>query len=514
MTTLRIILGDQLSYDIASLTGYEENDFVLMMEVREETEYVKHHKKKLVFIFSAMRHFAQELIKKNYRVKYIKLDDSESLSSFTNTLNAQVKLIKPSKIVCTEPGEHRVLLMMQSWEKKFKIPVEIRGDKRYFSAITEFEQWANGRKNLRMEFFYRTLRQKTGILMQQGEPIGSKWNYDSENRHAYDHEIPLPKPYQIKIDKITQEVIDLVKQGFDDYPGEIDNFNFAVTRKEALQALDYFINHALPYFGTYQDAMMLDNNVLFHSQLSQYLNIGLLLPKEVCEAAEKAYAMKQAPLNAVEGFIRQILGWREYIRGIYWLKMPEYVHHNYLQASEKLPDFYWDGKTEMRCMQHVIGATLQDAQSHHIQRLMITGNFALLYGVLPSEVCAWYLAMYADAYEWVELPNTLGMALYGDGGFLASKPYAASGAYINKMSNFCQSCHYQVKLKVGPDACPFNYLYWDFMLKHQTLFRQHPRLKFAINHVKQMNLTQVEQIKESAKAFRKSKGKKHSAYGY
>lgn len=508
MTTLRIILGDQLSYDIASLMDYQENDLVLMMEVREETQYVKHHKKKLVFIFSSMRHFAQELINKNYRVKYIKLDESESLSSFTDTLNAQVKLIKPSKIVCTEPGEYRVLLMMQSWEKTFKTPVEIRADKRYFSAITEFKQWAKGRKNLRMEFFYRTLRQRIGILMEQGEPIGGKWNYDSENRHAYDHKVPLPKPYQIKIDKITQEVIELVKQHFDGYPGEINNFNFAVTRKAALQALNYFINQALPFFGTYQDAMMLDNNVLFHSGLSQYLNIGLLSAKEICASAEKAYLTKHAPLNAVEGFIRQILGWREYIRGIYWLKMPEYANNNYLKADEKLPDFYWDGKTDMRCMQHVIEATLQDAQSHHIQRLMITGNFALLYGVLPSEVCKWYLAMYADAYEWVELPNTLGMALYGDGGFLASKPYAASGAYINKMSNFCQSCRYQVKLKVGPDACPFNYLYWDFMLKHQALFMQHPRLKFAINHAGKMNLSQIEQIKESAKAFRKSQGKK------
>ncbi len=283
-----------------------------------------------------------------------------------------------------------------------------------------------------------------------------------------------------------------------------------MTRPQALAALNHFIKYALPKFGTYQDAMLFDENVLFHSVISQYLNCGLLLPTEICEKALTAYQEKKAPLNSVEGFIRQILGWREYVRGLYWLHMPGYAKRNFFRSQHPLPDFYWTGDTKMRCMQHVITQTKKDATSHHIQRLMITGNFALLYGVAPSEICEWYLAVYADAYEWVELPNTLGMAMYADGGLLASKPYAASANYINRMSNFCKECEFNMKEKIGDNACPFNYLYWDFLARHQDELADNRRLQFAYKNLAKLPPAKLEAIKKQATAFRRSVNKGNS----
>lgn len=502
MENLHIVLGDQLTHSISCLQEIQKDDAVLMMEVSDEAEYVWHHPKKIILIFSAMRHFAEELRAKNIKVIYIKLDSPESKKSFTETLDFVIEKHKPKKIICTEPGEFRVLEMMKNWEKKFKLPVDIREDNRFFVSIDYFKNWAKNKKSLRMEFFYRDLRKLSGFLMEKDQPLGGQWNYDSENRNPINEKKSLPKAYSARIDALTQEVIDLVKKNFSSHFGSSDNFNFAVTRKQALTALDHFVQFCLPNFGEYQDAMLCDENALFHSQLSQYLNIGLLLPHEICEAAEKAYFSKQVALNSAEGFIRQILGWREFIRGIYWLKMPNYAKLNDFNATEKLPDFYWTGKTKMNCLSQVINMTKRDALSHHIQRLMITGNFALLLGVTPSEVCDWYLAVYADAFEWVELPNTLGMALFADGGFLASKPYAASGAYINRMSNFCKSCAFKVKEKLGNDACPFNYLYWDFMLRHQAKLSKNPRLKFAYANLAKMPKEQIEAIQQQSRIFR------------
>lgn len=502
MSNLRIILGDQLSESISSLQGIKKDDHVLMMEVQDEAEYVWHHPKKLAFIFSAMRHFAEELRSKGLHVIYIKLDAPESQASFTQTLLPVIERIKPKKILITEPGEYRVLEMIKSWEKLSGTPVEILPDQRFFVSIDYFKSWAKNKKSLRMEFFYRELRKLSGFLMEKDQPVGGQWNFDSENRHPLKEKIKLPKPFSVKPDSITQEVLALVKKRFPKNFGSLENFEFAVTRQEALHALKHFIKHALAHFGEYQDAMLSGENAIFHSQLSQYLNIGLLLPKEVCQAAEKAYVSGSAPLNSVEGFIRQILGWREFVRGIYWLKMPKYRDLNYFNAKEPLPNFYWHGQTKMNCLSQVIKMTERDAMSHHIQRLMITGNFALLLGVTPIEVCDWYLAVYADAYEWVELPNTLGMAIFADGGFLASKPYAASGAYINRMSNFCQNCHFNVKEKLGSTACPFNYLYWDFMLRHKAKLSSNPRLKFAYANLAKMPDPQKTAIQQQAAAFR------------
>ena len=324
------------------------------------------------------------------------------------------------------------------------------------------------------------MRQKHDILMESpGRPIGGAWNYDEQNRKNANHIQAFPSRLVHPIDEVTSEILSLVEKEFSNHFGQLLPFNFAVTPEQALCEANYFIEHCLVYFGDYQDAMRSNEANLYHSRLSFYLNVGLLLPLELCRMAEEAFKQKRAPLNAVEGFIRQILGWREYVRGIYWLLMPQYADRNYFNASRPLPGLYWGQETQMFCMKEVVRQTQVEAYSHHIQRLMITGNFALLAGLNPKEVCEWYLAVYADAYEWVELPNTLGMALYADGGMMASKPYAASGKYIQKMSNFCKSCTYNPSDVVGENACPFNSLYWNFIDQHQDRLKNNSRLHYA-----------------------------------
>ena len=511
-TVVRLILGDQLNTNISALADCDKkHDVITLMEVQDEATYVKHHPKKIAFLFAAMRHFAQSLKDKGYQVDYIELDSAASKKSFTATLKAVLKRHKATKLICTEPGEYRVLSMMEKWESSFKIPVEIKTDDRFFATTDEFKQWAKDRNSLRMEYFYREMRKKTGILMQKNQkPVGGKWNYDTENRQPLKDNNKLPDRSRYQPDAITKKVLQLVEKHFGKHFGDLEDFDFAVTRPQALAALNHFIKYALPKFGTYQDAMLFDENVLFHSVISQYLNCGLLLPTEICEKALTAYQEKKAPLNSVEGFIRQILGWREYVRGLYWLHMPGYAKRNFFRSQHPLPDFYWTGDTKMRCMQHVITQTKKDATSHHIQRLMITGNFALLYGVAPSEICEWYLAVYADAYEWVELPNTLGMAMYADGGLLASKPYAASANYINRMSNFCKECEFNMKEKIGDNACPFNYLYWDFLARHQDELADNRRLQFAYKNLAKLPPAKLEAIKKQATAFRRSVNKGNS----
>ncbi len=499
---LRIVLGDQLNLNISSLADInKKTDAVLMMEVREEATYVKHHPQKIAFIFSAMRHFAEELRQQKIHVHYIDYESADNRGSFTDTLAHFIELHRPEKMMITEPGEYRVLSMINCWQKQFKLPVEIRPDDRFFCSSEDFKSWAKNRKQLRMEMFYRQMRVKTGILMDANEqPVGGRWNFDAENRQALPKQLKSPAILHFKPDKITQAVLDLVKKHFSQHFGKLDNFGYAVTRKDALVALKNFIDERLPLFGDYQDAMQTDNYYLFHSVLSPYLNAGLLLPREVCLAAEKAYFNKKAPINAVEGFIRQILGWREYVRGVYWTYMPEYAKRNALNAKRKLPAFYWTGDTKMNCLHQVIKQTEAVAHSHHIQRLMITGNFALLYGVKPEEICEWYLAVYIDAYDWVELPNTLGMVMHADGAVMGSKPYAASGAYINRMSDFCKSCHYNVKEKTGETACPFNYLYWNFLIENQEKLKSNPRMKLIYQaFLKKMPYEQQKLIMDSAK---------------
>jgi deoxyribodipyrimidine photolyase-related protein len=463
MAKLRLIIWDQLSSEISALRGCDaSNDIILMCEVCDEITYVKHHKKKIAFLISAMRHFAWQLKKSGYKVEYTKLDDINNAGSLRGEIKRAVKQHNIKEIVVTHPGEYRILADMNGWENDLGIPVEIRPDTRFLCSREEFADWVKGRKQLRMEYFYRDMRRKYSILTKGEEPIGGQWNYDTENRKPPKDGISIPRPYYNDMDYITHEVLELVAKHFPDHFGHLKPFHFAVTREQALQALQLFIEQRLYCFGDYQDAMIEGEPWMYHSHISFYINCGLLLPLECVKAAELAYNQGKAPLNSVEGFIRQIIGWREYIHGIYWLKMPEYAELNFFEATRDLPDFYWTANTQMNCVRQCVIETRENAYAHHIQRLMVLGNFALLAGIEPKQVNEWFLIVYADAYEWVELPNVSGMILFADGGYLASKPYAAGGSYINKMSDYCKNCSYSVTKKNGLNACPFNYLYWNF----------------------------------------------------
>ena len=502
MTTLRLILGDQLTRDISSLDGIDgAHDIVLMAEVAEETTYVRHHQQKIAFILSAMRHFAQSLTQEGLRVDYVKLDDPDNAGSFTSEVARAIARHKISRIIVTEPGEWRVMDIMRSWSHAFGIDVEIREDDRFFCSRGRFARWAEGRKSYRMEFFYREMRRETGLLMEGDEPAGGQWNFDHDNRKSLPKGAKPPKRDRFTPDAMTREVMDLVTQRYAQHIGDIENFGWAVTRKDALEALDHFIQACLPAYGDYQDAMKEGEPFLYHSVISPYLNCGLLTTREVCLAAELAWKKDQAPLNAVEGFIRQILGWREYVRGIYWQHMPDYVQSNALGGTRKLPSFYWTGDTAMNCIAQVVEETKANAYAHHIQRLMVTGNFALLAGIAPAEIEAWYLAVYADAFEWVELPNVHGMVMFADGGLLASKPYAASGAYIDRMSDYCKSCAYDVKAKSGATACPFNRLYWHFMIENQTALSRNPRMAMPYRTLSKMTDARRAEITREAQEF-------------
>ncbi|MEM8988150.1 MAG: cryptochrome/photolyase family protein [Pseudomonadota bacterium] len=503
MPVLRLVLGDQLTRSLSSLSDLNlSKDTVLMAEVLGEATYVRHHKQKIAFIFSAMRHFAEGLKADGVKVRYVKLDDKKNAGSLKAEVRRALKEKKFEKLVVTAPGEWRLLHDMEGWADDFGILVDIRNDDRFVASQTEFADWADGRKQLRMEYFYRDMRRKTGLLMDSAaEPEGGAWNYDADNRKKLPKGYAPPARLSFTMDKITKEVVKLVNTRFADHFGDLDAFNWPVTRDEALRALDHFIDDCLPAFGDYQDAMAVGETFLNHSLLSAALNIGLLGPLEVCEAAEEAYKDGRAPLNAVEGFIRQIIGWREYVRGLYWLKMPDYKETNHLAAARTLPAFYWTGDTDMVCMAEAIDATKRHAYAHHIQRLMVTGNFALLAGVAPDEINEWYLVVYADAFEWVQLPNTHGMAVYADGGVMASKPYAASGAYINRMSNYCKQCRYDVKVKIGDDACPFNALYWDFIFRNEKRLRANPRMGLVYKNADRMEPADKRAVRKQAKDF-------------
>ena len=500
--TLRLVLGDQLSQSLSSLADFNaQTDVVLMVEVIEEVTYVKHHKRKVAFLFSAMRHFAEALRANGAVVDYVRLDDPENSGSFSGEVARAVARHKPDRLVVTEPGEYRVLQAMRDWQNELGIPVEIRGDDRFLCPPEIFADWAEGRKQLRMDFFYREMRRRHDVLMEAGDPVGGKWNYDADNREPPDLSLVVPKPLNFPADEITSEVLALVGARCADHFGDLSDFGFAVTRDQALEVLDHFITERLPLFGTYQDAMIEDEPWMYHSHIGFYLNAGLILPIEAIRAAEAAWATGHAPLNAVEGFIRQILGWREFVRGIYWLKMPDYASMNFLEAERALPSFYWSGDTGMNCMKQSIDQTRRYAYAHHIQRLMVLGNFALLAGLDPRLVNEWYLVVYADAYEWVELPNVSGMVLFADGGYLASKPYAAGGAYISRMSNYCANCSYKVAKKTGEGACPFNYLYWDFLIRNRERLGGNARLGMMYKSLDRMAPERVETIRGDAAAF-------------
>ncbi len=472
------ILGDQLTRTLSSLRGRTKDDSViLMMEVWDEATYVKHHKQKIVLIFSAMRHFAAELRDAGWSVDYIKLDDTGNSGTFTGEVARAIERHSPRAIHVTEASEWRVQQAIEEWPDKFECPIELLPDDRFIATHAEFRDWAEGRKALTMEHFYREMRRKTGLLMEDdGKPTGGDWNYDKENRESPGDMPSPPSVPKFAPDDMTQDVIALVEDRFSDHFGALTPFEWPVTSAQAEEAADAFFAARIENFGPYQDAMVHGSDDLFHSMLSTSINCGLLDPLELCRRAEKAYEDGRAPLNSVEGFIRQIIGWREYVRGFYWMHMPGLAHDNELAATRPLPEFFWTGDTDMRCLSDCIRSTHKNAHAHHIQRLMVLGNFCLLAGINPRDVQDWYLAVYADAYEWVELPNVAAMILYADGGKLATKPYAASGNYINKMSDYCKDCAYSVSKKTGEGACPFNPLYWHFMDRHRDRLKSNHRI--------------------------------------
>ena len=499
---LILIFGDQLSPSIAALRGVDKRDaIVLLCEIAEEITYVPHHKKKLIFILSAMRHFAEELRGLGWHVEYVRLDDPQNTGTFLSEIQRAVRHHAIARVITTKPGEYRLLEILRNCMAELTVEIEMRDDDRFICSQSEFASWANARSQLRMEYFYREMRRKTQLLMNEAEPVGGQWNFDHDNRKPAKGKIEFPVPQQFAPDTITQDVIALVETRFEKHFGDIAPFWFATTRAQAEVVFEYFLKYALPRFGDFQDAMLRDEKFLFHSLVSLYLNNGLLDPLAVCRAAEAEYKAGRASLNSVEGFIRQIIGWREYIRGIYWLKMPEYRSENYLEATRPLPWFYWSAQTKMQCVQVCVTQTRQEAYAHHIQRLMVTGNFALLAGIDPHQLHEWYLAVYADAYEWVELPNTIGMSQFADGGLLASKPYVSSGAYIDRMSDYCKSCSYDVNLKNGANACPFNYLYWDFLTRHDSKFRNNPRMAQMYHTYDRLSDERKSAIGNDAKKF-------------
>jgi len=499
---LRLVLGDQLNDAVSCLQDADKDtDVILMCEVRTEATYVKHHKKKIAFLFSAMRHFAADLTAQGFRVRYVKYDDPLNAGSLFDEVKRALDDTSCDAVVATQPAEYRLQEDMSSWADRLGVAVTLKDDDRFLCTAAEFQDWADGRKQLRMEFFYRIMRRKHDILMNGGQPVGGQWNYDAENRKPPKSGLDVPATYHAPPDAITADVIDLVTAHFEDHAGDLLPLHYAVTREQALAALDMFVDTRLKTFGDYQDAMVQNEPWMFHSHIGLYINCGLLNPLECIKRAENAYYDGSAPLNSVEGFIRQILGWREYIRGIYWREMPAYKSANHLGATRKLPDFYWTADTQMNCLRQCVSETMQNAYAHHIQRLMVLGNFALIAGIDPKDVNEWFLIVYADAYEWVELPNVTGMTLFADGGVVASKPYASSGAYINRMSDYCKSCRYKVTKKNGPDACPFNYLYWDFLTRNKDHFTKNARMGLIYKSFARMDDEKKDAIAADSQRF-------------
>ncbi len=495
-STLRLVLGDQLSPALSALSGLDPaRDVVLMAEVMEECSYVPHHPRKIALVLAAMRHFAAELAATGVRVDYVRLEDPANSGSLVGELGRAIGRHRPARVVMTEPGEWRL-------RQAFAVlGIEVREDDRFLCSHAAFAAWAGGRRALRMEFFYRAMRRRRGLLMEGAHPAGGRWNFDAENRKRLPARIAVPPVPRYTPDAITAEVLALVARRFGHHFGRLEGFSMPVTRVEAEAAFADFLRTRLASFGAWQDAMSIRSPFLFHSLLSSALNLGLLDPGALCRGAEAAWRDGAAPLAAVEGFVRQILGWREFVRGVYWRSMPGYGRENALAAHRPLPAFYWTGETEMACMARVIRETRDHGYSHHIQRLMITGNFALLAGIDPDAVERWYLAVYTDAYEWVEMPNTRGMALFADGGIAGSKPYAASGAYVARMGEDCAGCPFDVRATTGARACPFNFLYWDFIARHGERFRDHPRMALPLMGLARMAAEKRAAIAAAARQF-------------
>lgn len=518
---LILVLGDQLDEHSVAFEGFDpQRDAVWMAEVAGESTHVWTHKARIAIFLAAMRHFRDELRARKWTVHYRQLDDAENLGTLAKELAAAIRKLKPQRLVMVEAGEWRVAQALQTVAAETGVPLEVRTDKHFLCTREEFAAHAKGRKQLRMEFFYRELRRKHGVLMEGDQPVGGAWNFDAENRESFGKTGPgkIPEPVAFPPDKITREVFQLVEEKFPDHPGGLKHFDWPVTTEQASLALKDFIQHRLPSFGRFQDAMWSGAEnlfgasaartqaYLFHSRLSAAMNLKLLDPREVIAAAEQEFRSGRVSLASAEGFIRQILGWREYVRGVYWHFMPDYLELNALNAAAPLPKFFWTGDSEMRCLREVIGQTLAFGYAHHIQRLMVTGLFTLLLGVQPQAVHEWYLAVYVDAVEWVELPNTLGMSQFGDGGIMASKPYVASGKYIQRMSNYCAGCRFDPAKATGENACPFTTLYWDFLLRHEKLLAKNQRMVMQLKNLTRLSPAQRKEIQTHAAKVREKCG--------
>ncbi|WP_404983470.1 cryptochrome/photolyase family protein [Cobetia marina] len=507
---LVLILGDQLSHELASLKQAPAESLIAFCEVEEEGRYVPHHPHKIAMMLAAMRHHAQELRDCGWQVHESRLDDPDNRQSLILEAERLAALHQCDGILVTRPGEWRLLEAFLARREEGEVPWVVLEDHRFFTTPAQFATWADGRKQLRMEYFYREQRRDTDLLMEGSEPAGGKFNHDHDNREPIpaDFQSPPPPQHDHRQDALTREVLTLVDTRFGEgaegelrHFGNLNNFNWAVTRAQALDDLAHFLAHCLADFGRHQDAIDDSDPFLFHSRLSAALNIGLLSPHEVCAAVDDAWRRGEVPVNSAEGFIRQILGWREYVRGIYWTRMPGYKQENRLSATRDLPEVFWRGDSGMRCVDQAILSTRDHAYAHHIRRLMVTGNFALLCGVKPEALCDWYLAVYVDACEWVELPNTLGMVLHADGGLMGSKPYCASGKYIDRMSNHCDRCQYSPKKVTGTHACPFNSLYWHFIERHRESLSRNPRMSLVYGSWRRMKDEKREALLQQAEAF-------------
>ena len=506
LRTLVVVLGDQLDLAAAAFDGFDACvDAVWMAEVAEESTQVWSSKPRTVMFLASMRHFALALQAAGHPLHYTRLDASGNAGSLQAQLQADILRLRPARLVMTAPGDWRVLEAIKAVAGVNGLLLDIREDRHFFCSVREFSAHAKGRKSLRMEYFYREQRKRHGVLMNGDEPIGEQWNFDADNREAFDAAGPgdVPPRTSFAPDAVTREVMALVNTRFAKHPGRLDSFAWPVTRAQALQSLQAFIQDRLHRFGRYQDAMWPGDAWLYHSHLSAALNLKLLNPREVVAAAEAAYRDGHAPLSSAEGFIRQILGWREYVRGIYWTQMPGYLERNALDAQEDLPAWYWTGDTDMACLRDALAQTLTHGYANHIQRLMVTGLYALMLGVQPQQVHAWYLAVYVDAVEWVELPNTLGMSQYADGGLMGSKPYIATGKYIQRMSPHCKGCRYDPAQRSGDGACPFTTLYWDFLMRHETALAVNPRMALQVKNLARLTDAQKQAVNERAAAIRR-----------
>ena len=502
---LVIVLGDQLDARSAAFDGFDPaRDAVAMGEVREETDYIPQHKARIVLFLAAMRHFRDELRGKGLDVRYTALDDRANRGSHRAEFARLARQAKPERLIVCEPGDWRVLENLRALADDLSLPLEVVPDRHFLCSTDDFAAFAEGRRGFVMETFYRWNRGRLGLLMDGGDPVGGRWNFDTENRKSFGRDGPgrIKAPRRFTPDETTAEVVRLVERLFPDAPGRSDLFDLPVTRAQALAALRDFVEHRLEGFGRYQDAMATGHPYLYHARLSTALNLHLIHPREVVEAAIAAYDAGGAPIESVEGFVRQIVGWREFVRGVYWREMPDYADRNALSADLPMPRFMWTAETEMNCVRQSVGQLADHAYAHHIQRLMVLGLHALLLGVRPLDVHRWHISMYADAVDWVSLPNTLGMSQHADGGLVGTKPYCASGAYISRMSDYCRGCRFDPRKAEGEDACPFTTLYWDFLARHRGRFLHNQRMKMQIRNLDRRDGGEIAAICRRADALK------------